>query len=266
MTGIYKSKIEVMFDEPFIGANSLSGRCDFFRGALVDFLDLYNMTEWKKFVNTKKNQYEKVANLYQKQKRKEHINPHERLAEWDGKLDGMLLIKQMSQMKDDSFKSDSGDSQKPKLKPNSGAFSGEQMLANAYNSSSTASQQPANLPPRQYFGNQQPASTAQPSKQVAQGELKPQFDLNPTHKLKPKAAKKPQPDEPMYVVKPQSAPFVPEGLAAKPQPAAKPASAAANTKGPLTADDLEKQMAMGAQKPSAGVRIEDLEAQLRGSK
>lgn len=264
MTGIYKSKIEVMFDEPFIGANNLSGRCEFFRGALVDFLDLYNMTEWKRFVNTKKNQYEKVANLYQKQKRKDQILPHERLAEWDGKLDGMLLIKQMSRMKEDSFKQDTGDNQKPKLKPNSGAYSGEQMLSRSnFTASSTPSQPVTNQPPRQYFGNQPQSSGAQPGKQGGQTEVKPQFDLNPTHKLKPKAAKKPQADEPMYVVKQQSAPFVPEGVPAKP---AQPSGNTGSKGGALTADDLEKQMALGAQKPSTGVRIEDLEAQLRGGK
>lgn len=45
VVGIYKSKIEVVFDEPFIGANDLAGRCDYFRGALVDFHHIFNLTE-----------------------------------------------------------------------------------------------------------------------------------------------------------------------------------------------------------------------------
>lgn len=45
VVGIYKSKIEVVFDEAFIGANDLAGRCAFFRGALVDFHHIFNLSE-----------------------------------------------------------------------------------------------------------------------------------------------------------------------------------------------------------------------------
>lgn len=44
--GIYKDFIEVLFDKPFIGQNSLRGRCPNFRGGLVLFFEVFNLTKW----------------------------------------------------------------------------------------------------------------------------------------------------------------------------------------------------------------------------
>lgn len=95
MTGIYKSKIEVMFDEPFIGANSLCGRCYFFRGAVVNILEIFNLSEWKPYVNMKKDIADKIAKK-------------EQVAEWDGKLDGFLLMDQIVKIKKEYIQDDFG--------------------------------------------------------------------------------------------------------------------------------------------------------------
>ena len=64
VTGIYKTKLEVMFDEPFIGATDLAGRCEPFRGAVVEFHSIFNLSEWKSYVNTKSKIEDKVNNLF----------------------------------------------------------------------------------------------------------------------------------------------------------------------------------------------------------
>ena len=46
IVGIYKDFIEVLFDKPFIGANCLRGRCPNFRGGLVLFFEVFNLTKW----------------------------------------------------------------------------------------------------------------------------------------------------------------------------------------------------------------------------
>ena len=48
--GGYKSDIEVLFDEPFIGASNLSGRCPPFMGAVISFYDLFVLDSWNKDV------------------------------------------------------------------------------------------------------------------------------------------------------------------------------------------------------------------------
>ena len=41
--GIIDTKIEVLFDEPFIGGSNLGGRCPWLRGAIVLFTDVFNL-------------------------------------------------------------------------------------------------------------------------------------------------------------------------------------------------------------------------------
>lgn len=251
-----------MFDEPFIGANNLSGRCDFFRGAFVDFLDLYNMTEWKRYVNTKKNQFEKVKLAFQKTKSKQQLLPHERLVEWDGKLDGMLLIRQMSKIKEDSSRPDNSEAQKkPKLKPTSDDFAGQQMQPKGSHqfTSSSAQSQPYFAPkPSGQQGGFGAPKHQNPQTQHGQAEQpKAQFEMNPQQKLKPKKKPAPAAEEvPMYVVKQTSS-----QQTAPPTP-----NPAAATKGPVTADELERQMLQASQPQSAGLRLEDLEAHLKSGK
>ena len=50
ITGIYNNKIEILFDEPFIGATNLSGRCPHFRGAVRSFFDVFNLTRWSQYI------------------------------------------------------------------------------------------------------------------------------------------------------------------------------------------------------------------------
>jgi 5'-3' exonuclease len=48
--GVYKEFIEVLFDEPFIGGTHLFGRCPNFRGGVVRFFDLYNLSKWNNII------------------------------------------------------------------------------------------------------------------------------------------------------------------------------------------------------------------------
>lgn len=48
--GIYKDKIEVVWDEPVIGGSSLNGRCPEFQGGVYQFFDLFNLSQWPKIV------------------------------------------------------------------------------------------------------------------------------------------------------------------------------------------------------------------------
>ena len=44
ITGIYKDKIEVIWDDPVIGGTNLNGRCPDFRGGVYSFFDLFNLS------------------------------------------------------------------------------------------------------------------------------------------------------------------------------------------------------------------------------
>lgn len=46
ITGIFDNKYEVVFDKPFLGGSRLGGRCPNFRGAIVNFQDLFNLDVW----------------------------------------------------------------------------------------------------------------------------------------------------------------------------------------------------------------------------
>ena len=89
VTGIYKSKIEVMFDQAFIGASNLCGRCNFFRGAVVSLYEIFNLSAWKPFVNLKKDVVVEAGQTPGKVA----------VTEWNGKLDGYLLMDQILQIK-----------------------------------------------------------------------------------------------------------------------------------------------------------------------
>jgi hypothetical protein len=96
VTGVYKSKIELMFDEPFIGATSLYGRCHFFRGAMVNLLEIFNLSTWKPFVNLK-------------QAALAALSTGAPLPEWDGQLDQYLLIDQILNIRQECTGDDFGD-------------------------------------------------------------------------------------------------------------------------------------------------------------
>ena len=51
--GSLEVKIEVLFDIPFIGGTNLGGRCQWARGAVVDFDDIYNLNSWGQCVKAR---------------------------------------------------------------------------------------------------------------------------------------------------------------------------------------------------------------------
>lgn len=85
-----------MFDEPFIGATSLYGRCYFFRGAVVNLLEIFNLSEWKPFVNMKKDALDALSQ-------------GQALPEWDGQLDQYMLIDQILNIRQECTGDDFGD-------------------------------------------------------------------------------------------------------------------------------------------------------------
>lgn len=44
--GVLEVKVEVMFDRPFLGGTNLGGRCNWGRGAVVDFDDIFNLNRY----------------------------------------------------------------------------------------------------------------------------------------------------------------------------------------------------------------------------
>ena len=102
VTGVYKQQLEVVFDEPFIGGTNLGGRCDYFRGAVVNFLEIFNLSEWKPYVNLKKDIQARLDSGAPRQ-------------EWDGKINYTLLFKQMisfkKELKEEVFGYDESDSE-----------------------------------------------------------------------------------------------------------------------------------------------------------
>lgn len=77
--GVYKEIIEVLFDEPFVGATSLHGRCPNFRGYILHFFDVFNLSKW--------------SNLLIKST--DHPNKKEKI--WEGDYDLNDLIKLIRQ-------------------------------------------------------------------------------------------------------------------------------------------------------------------------
>ena len=58
--GVYKESVEVIFDTPFIGANDLCGRVPKFRGQILKFFDLFNLSSWSKDIVHKESNFNNV--------------------------------------------------------------------------------------------------------------------------------------------------------------------------------------------------------------
>lgn len=78
--GVYKESIEVIFDSPFIGANDLCGRVPKFRGQILKFFDVFNLSSWSKDIVLKGNKFNNlwdgkydIENFFE-QLRKETLN------------------------------------------------------------------------------------------------------------------------------------------------------------------------------------------------
>ena len=50
VTGVYEDTVEIVFDEKCIGLTNLSGRCENFRGHIMNLLEIFNLTCWSKDV------------------------------------------------------------------------------------------------------------------------------------------------------------------------------------------------------------------------
>ena len=85
VVGTYKLKIEVLFDTEFIGGTNLYGRCPPFRGGIVDFFEIFDLTLWPRYVNRRK--------TLESGKNQRNID------EWNGRVDLMLLIHKMNDVK-----------------------------------------------------------------------------------------------------------------------------------------------------------------------
>lgn len=46
--GVYRASIEVLFDQPFVGATDLCGRVPKFRGQMLKFFDVFNLSKWSR--------------------------------------------------------------------------------------------------------------------------------------------------------------------------------------------------------------------------
>lgn len=64
ITGIYNNRIEILFDEPFIGANNLNGRCPHFRGAVKNLFDVFNLTRWSQSIVTSESSKKYKSNIW----------------------------------------------------------------------------------------------------------------------------------------------------------------------------------------------------------
>ena len=62
--GIYKEKIEVLLDVAIIGADDLSGRVPAFRGKMLGFFDVFNLSKWRTLVFEEKH-LQKVEKCWQ---------------------------------------------------------------------------------------------------------------------------------------------------------------------------------------------------------
>lgn len=140
--GIYKENIEVFFDEPFIGASDLMGRCPNFRGALVHFYNIFNLSEWKDCVNTMEKVNHKLQLAMSGNFRQQNKRPIE---EWDGQLNRMLLIGQMLKIRREADKKmKEPPKQKSKLKGKSEAFVSKPFTPTPVQSDHTSTRNNAN--------------------------------------------------------------------------------------------------------------------------
>lgn len=255
VTGIYKKNIEVYFDEPFIGGTDLSGRCDFFRGAVVDFLHIFNLSSWRSLVNTKRGAMEQVKYLYEKSRMKKPIHQDEELTEWDGSIDGMRLIQQMmintsslNKIREQQAapqqhnKLRRGDDYRPQQDPATyyQPQPQQQLAPPPYGRSiayQVATPIPVPVPIQGYVLAHHLPAPVQPAK----------FEANPKHKLKPRDPKPSGDDD--YVMKKKKDPEThhAEEYFRKDQT-------------PIDASELESRL---KKQQAAPINIEDLERQLK---
>ena len=238
-----------MFDEPFIGATDLAGRCEPFRGAVVEFHSIFNLSEWKSYVNTKSKIEDKVNNLFDLKRKGYQPREHEMLVEWDGKINSMLLIQQLMKYRYDISQT-AKKSQQKTLQKTSNVYEGKAEERSEYIPSNQTKAQPASSYLKDIGYNAQLMANqmlqAQASQYVPKSqpvEEKPKFESNPKHKLKPK--KKEDNEEVQFVKK---------------TTVQAPAKA-------VNASDLEKELIAykAAQKPAVAVNVEDLEKQQMSS-
>lgn len=80
--------MEIVFDQPFIGASSLCGRCGFFKGAQLDILEVFNLSEWPAYLNLRKDSLALLSTA----------GP-EKITEWDHKPEALQLMEQILTMR-----------------------------------------------------------------------------------------------------------------------------------------------------------------------
>lgn len=193
-----------MFDEPFIGATDLAGRCQPFRGAVVEFHSIFNLSEWKSYVNTKSKIEDKVNNLFDLKRKGYQPREHEMLVEWDGKINSMLLIQQLMKYRYDISQTAKKTQQKA-LQKTSNVYEGKEMRSEPGFYSQHQSQPASNYVKDIGYNAQLIANQmiqAQSSQYVAKSQTvedKPKFESNPKHKLKPK--RKEETEEVQFVKK-----------------------------------------------------------------
>ena len=180
-----------MFDEPFIGATDLAGRCQPFRGAVVEFHSIFNLSEWKSYVNTKSKIEDKVNHLFDLKRKGYQPREHEMLVEWDGKINSMLLIQQLMKYRYDISQTAKKSQQKALQKTSTVYESKEERSEPGFYSKPQS--QPASNYVKDIGYNAQLIANqmiqAQSSQYVAKSQTvedKPKFESNPKHKLKPK--------------------------------------------------------------------------------
>ena len=193
-----------MFDEPFIGATDLAGRCQPFRGAVVEFHSIFNLSEWKSYVNTKSKIEDKVNHLFDLKRKSYQPREHEMLVEWDGKINSMLLIQQLMKYRYDISQT-AKKSQQKTLQKTSNVYEGKEERSEPGFYSQPQSQ-PASSYVKDIGYNAQLIANqmiqAQSSQYVAKSQTvedKPKFESNPKHKLKPK--RKEETEEVQFVKK-----------------------------------------------------------------
>jgi hypothetical protein len=170
----------------------------------LNLLDIFDLTSWKPYINTKKLILEKLKVLTIKKKNGERIEEHENIVEWDGVFDTFKLINEIVKNRDDiynkrskkdgdqrggakqlqrnsdSFKKDGGNSQ----------YSSSQSYNQSYNQGYNQGQwsQPMNPPAQiKYSAISQLRKENQDFEQYerVQNSQKdePRFVVNPKHKL-----------------------------------------------------------------------------------
>lgn len=86
--GTYKLHIEVLFDWPFIGGTDLCGRCPPFRGGVVYFYEIFDLTSWTDQINSRDLMIKMAA-------RDSRFQPRE----WNGRIDLTLILRRISENK-----------------------------------------------------------------------------------------------------------------------------------------------------------------------